>query len=178
MVLCGDFVRRIPAFFRLIPYTPVPSTSLAACGSRRQITLIYELPTELIDNHLTDLPHYGRPCTQAPHTIAVERKPAGYKNSRMATRRRTKIDRITAPHIIKPKGKRTKTAPKSHISRRGQSSTGRRLSDTRRHNKSYSLEIPHTTQWHRTRDAHSHSSTSHTYSSHVDTQDLTCYRMR
>jgi hypothetical protein len=35
-------VRRIPAFFRLISYTPVPPTDLAASGCRRQITSIYE----------------------------------------------------------------------------------------------------------------------------------------
>ena len=143
--LCKDFVLRIPAFIRLIPYTPVPPTYLTACGSRRQIALDYELPTELIDNHLIDLPHYGRPCTQAPHTVAAERKPAGYQNSRMATRRYTKIDRITVPHNTKPKANRTKTVKKKHISRRGQSSTRRRLSDTRRNNKSLSSETPHTT---------------------------------
>ena len=31
-----------PGFFRLIPYTPVPPTDLAARGCRRQITSIYE----------------------------------------------------------------------------------------------------------------------------------------
>ncbi len=92
---------------------------LAACGCRRQISLIYELPTELIDNHLTNLPHYGRPCTQAPHTIAAERKPASYQNSRVATHRRTKIDKIKAPHNTKLKANMTTTVPIKHISRRG-----------------------------------------------------------
>jgi len=67
-----DFVRRNPVFLRLIPYTPVQLTDLAARGSRRQIALIYELPPDLIDSHLTDLPHHGKPCMQAPHRIAAE----------------------------------------------------------------------------------------------------------
>jgi hypothetical protein len=43
------FVRRIPAFSRLIPYTPVPSTAIAASGFRRQRPTVYELPASLIE---------------------------------------------------------------------------------------------------------------------------------
>jgi len=38
-----DFVRRNPAFFRLIPYTPVPPTAIDASGPRRPRPTIYEL---------------------------------------------------------------------------------------------------------------------------------------
>ena len=37
-----DFVRRIPAFFRLIPYTPVPLTAIDASEFRRRRPTIYE----------------------------------------------------------------------------------------------------------------------------------------
>ena len=141
-----DIVRRNPAFFRLIPYTLVAPVDLAARGSRRQIALIYELPTDLIDSHLTNLPHHGRPCIQAPHSIAAEQKPTGYQNSRMVTRRRSINDKITVLHNNKLMPNKTKTITIKHISRRGQSSRGQRLSDTRRNNKSYSSEALLTTQ--------------------------------
>ena len=137
---------RNPDFFRLIPYTPVPPTYLVARGSRRQIALIYEMPTDLIDSHLTDPPHRGRQYIQAPHTIAAEQKSAGYQNSRMVTRHRATNDEITVLHSSKPMPNKTKTVPIKHISRRGQSSHGRRLSDTGRNNKSYSSETLLTTQ--------------------------------
>jgi hypothetical protein len=44
-----DFVRRIPAFFRLIPSTPVPSTAIVASGLRRLRPTVYELLTSLIE---------------------------------------------------------------------------------------------------------------------------------
>jgi hypothetical protein len=52
-------------------------TDLVASGSRRQIASIYELPIDLIDRQLINLPHYGKSCTLAPDTIAAGRKPAG-----------------------------------------------------------------------------------------------------
>jgi len=55
-----DFVRRIPAFFRLIPYTPVPPTAIAASGHRRLRPTIYELLTSLIEGHHSYLPPTGR----------------------------------------------------------------------------------------------------------------------
>ncbi len=44
-----NFVRRIPAFFHLIPYTPVPSNAIAANGLRRLRPIVYELITSLIE---------------------------------------------------------------------------------------------------------------------------------
>jgi hypothetical protein len=44
-----DFVRRIPALFRLVPYTPVPSTAIAASGFRRLRPTVYDLLTSLIE---------------------------------------------------------------------------------------------------------------------------------
>ena len=61
-----------PGFFRLIPYTPVPPTAIAACGSRRQIALIYDCrPNYSIITsqifHITE-GHVHRRRTQSPRS--------------------------------------------------------------------------------------------------------------
>ena len=56
-----DFVRRNPAFFRLIPYTPVPPTAIAASGLRRLRPTVYELLITPIEGYHSYSPPHGGP---------------------------------------------------------------------------------------------------------------------
>jgi len=113
---------------RTLPYH---QTDFAACGSRRQIALIYEMSIDLIDRHLINLQHYGRPCTLTPDTIAAGRKPAGSTNSRPACRHRRNYHGRAAPGAPTHMANKAKFTRSKLFRRRGRRSLGRRLSDDR-----------------------------------------------
>ena len=137
-----------PGFFDLSRTLPYHQTDFAACGSRRQIALIYELPIDLIDKHLIGLPHYGNPCTLAPDTTAAGRKPAGSTNHRLACRHRRNYHRKAAPDALAHMANMAKHTKSKPFRRRGRRPLGRRLSDVRILNrKPYRIAHPHTTQW-------------------------------
>jgi hypothetical protein len=49
VLLFLDFVRRIPVFFRLVMYTPVPRAAIDANGFRKPRPMVYEKITYQID---------------------------------------------------------------------------------------------------------------------------------
>jgi hypothetical protein len=166
-------------FSNLSRTLPYHETDFTACGSRRQIESIYELPIVLIDRHLINLPHHGEPCNLAQDTIAAGRKPAGLTNIRLACRHRRNYRMAAALGAPTHKANKTKPTTSKPLSRRGRRPLGQRLSDVRRLNhKSYRTAHPHTTQWPEMRTIITHFKPYHIFYSVADTQDPHCHGTR